>query len=296
MKTIAILGPTASGKTELAVEIARKRECYILSLDSLSIYKEVDIASAKPSTQERKTVKHFGIDEIYLNEPFNVAIFFKIYEKARVECEKEEKNLLIVGGTSFYLKSLIDGLSPAIDPSKETMEKVKESIKDIDEAYRFLSEKDSDFASSITNRDRYRLQKWYEIYFESGMTATDYFKQNRKTPILADVEIFEIAVDRETLRERISIRTAKMIKEGLIDEVAYLEKRYTRAPNPMKAIGIKETLMYLDGQIEFKELHPLISTHTAQLAKRQRTFNRSQFPKIERLIKQDLKNKLLSIL
>jgi tRNA dimethylallyltransferase len=296
MKTIAILGPTASGKTDIALELAQKREINILSLDSLSIYKEIDIASAKPTKSEREALKHFGVYEIYPDSYFSVSLFFDIYKRAKTESEKEGKDLLIVGGTGFYLKSLIDGLSPSVNPSKETIEKTKEILEDLDEAYRFLSKKDRDFASSISTKDRYRLQKWYEIYFESGKVASEYFKEFKRDPVLKDVEIFEIDVDRESLRERISLRTSKMLESGLVDEVAYLEKRYTRAPNPMRAIGIKETLSYLDGQIEFKELHPLISTHTAQLAKRQRTFNRSQFPKIERLIKQDLKIKLLSIL
>ncbi|HFB53666.1 MAG TPA: tRNA (adenosine(37)-N6)-dimethylallyltransferase MiaA, partial [Sulfurimonas autotrophica] len=109
MKQLAIIGPTASGKSDLAIKIAKQMNAYILSIDSLSIYKEIDIVSAKPSREELEEVEHFGINEIYPNEHFSVEIFIKLYEDVVQRCKKEEKNLIIVGGTSFYLKSLLDG-------------------------------------------------------------------------------------------------------------------------------------------------------------------------------------------
>ena len=96
----ALIGPTASGKTNLAIELADKNSAYILSLDSLAIYKEINIASAKPLMEERKNIHHFGLDVIFPNEPFDVTTFIKLYQKAKEQAIKDEKNLIIVGGTS----------------------------------------------------------------------------------------------------------------------------------------------------------------------------------------------------
>ena len=293
MIEIALLGATASGKSSLAIEVAKEVGANILSLDSLSIYKEIDIVSAKPTLKEREGIRHFGIDEIFIDEYFSAATFSKLYKKAKETSQQEGKHLIIVGGTSFYLKSMIEGLSEKLTPSKETLKKVEDRLKNLQNAYTFIEEKDSTYAQKISYHDNYRIAKWYEIYLESGLVASAYFAQNQKEAILKDIPIYDIMIDRELLRERISQRTAIMIEQGAIDEVFRLEKKYTRLPNPMKAIGIVECLAYLDGKIDKKELHNLISIHTAQLAKRQETFNKSQFPNVTKLFKKDLKEKLL---
>src|SRR6218665_1246559 len=115
MKEIAIIGSTASGKTALSLEIANKTNSIILSLDSLCVYKEIEIASAKPTLEERGNIIHFGIDEVYPNEEFDVIKFIELYKKAKDYAIKNNKNLIIVGGTGFYLKALIDGLSLGIE-------------------------------------------------------------------------------------------------------------------------------------------------------------------------------------
>lgn len=293
MIEIALLGATASGKSALAIEVAKEVGANILSLDSLSIYKEVDIISAKPTLKERQGVKHFGIDELTIDGYFSASTFFELYKKAKEHSLKEGKHLIIVGGTSFYLKSMIEGLSAKLTPSKETLKKTEDKCKNLKKSYAFIEEKDPLYAKKISYHDSYRISKWFEIYFESGLSASAYFAKNQKEPVLKDIPLYDIMIDRATLRERISKRTTIMIEQGAIDEVFGLEKKYTRLPSPMKAIGIVECLAFLDGKIDKKELHNLISIHTAQLAKRQETFNKSQFPKIEKLLIQDLKEKLL---
>ncbi len=295
MKEIALLGATASGKTGLAIEIAKEVDANILSLDSLSIYKEVDIVSAKPTLEERDGIKHFGIDELYLDESFSVVTFFDMYKKAKEISLKEGKHLIIVGGTSFYLKSMIEGLSVKLLVSDATKVKIAKELLDLDLAYLKIKELDFKYADKISASDSYRIEKWYEIYYESGKIATEYFAQNEKKAVISDIPIFDISVQREELREKISKRTTLMIKNGLIDEIFYLEKKYSRTPSPMGAIGIKETLAYLDGKIDKKKLHELITIHTGQLAKRQETFNKSQFTDRIKLLKDDLRKKIKSI-
>lgn len=277
MKQLAIIGPTASGKSDLAIKIALKTDAYILSIDSLSIYKEIDIVSAKPSKEELSLVKHFGIDEIYPDEHFSVDIFIELYKKVAKKCKEEKKNLVIVGGTSFYLKSLIEGLSPLPNITQKVQKTVKEKLTNLQEYYDFLLLKDKKYMQKITPNDSYRIEKAALIYEASQLTPTEWFKQNPPKPIIENLTIFNIDVSRNILRERIEQRTQKMLEMGLIDEVCYLEQKYTRKPNAMGSIGVVEVLDYLDGKVNKEEMLSLISTHTAQLAKRQQTFNRTQF-------------------
>ncbi|BAF69417.1 tRNA (adenosine(37)-N6)-dimethylallyltransferase MiaA [Nitratiruptor sp. SB155-2] len=294
MKEIAIIGPTASGKSDIAVDIASKCNAYILSVDSLSVYKEIDIVSAKPSKEELRQIKHFGIDVTYPNEHFSVERFLHLYQEAKEQCKEHQKNLIIVGGSSFYLKTLITGISPFPKFSHTVQKKVSKILCDVDEAYRLLQKIDPTFAMKITDKDRYRIEKGLLLYFQTGLAPSDYFQKNPPRSINENIQIYEIAIDRKTLRKRIEDRTKRMIQKGLIEEICTLEKKYTREPNAMKAIGIKETIHYLDGKIKnIKDLEHAISTHTAQLAKRQQTFNKTQFKNKIALTYDELKKKIL---
>lgn len=271
MKQIAIIGSTASGKTGLSLEIAEQTNSIILSLDSLSVYKEIDIASAKPTKEERGDIIHFGIDEVYPDVEFDVIKFIETYERAKDFALKNSKNLIIVGGTGFYLKALIDGLSPGIDL------KVKLNENEIQSTYDFLYSIDKEYMQKIEKNDKYRIEKAISIYKQTNQTPSEFFTINDKKPLCPDLKIFEILWDKEELRKRINLRTNIMMNDGIIDEVIYLEKKYTRKPNCMASIGIIETLEYLDGKINKKELEEKIALNTAKLAKRQNTFNKGQF-------------------
>ena len=278
IKQLAIIGSTASGKTSLAVKVAKHMNAYILSLDSLSIYKEIDIVSAKPSKEEQDGIRHFGISTIYPNEDFDVTTFIELYNEVYSKCLKENKNLVIVGGTGFYLKMLIEGVSELPHISEKSKKETKKYLLDLPKAYQLLHTLDPEYMSKIESNDAYRIEKALNIYFETKMTPSDYFSANPPIPtIQSPLPIYQIVWDREILRERIALRTKMMVEDGLIDEICMLEQKYTRKPNCMKAIGIKETLDYLDGVYTKKEMIEKITTHTARLAKRQKTFNNSQF-------------------
>ena len=270
MKELAIIGTTASGKTALSLEIANKTNSIILSLDSLCVYKEIDIASAKPTKIERGDIVHFGIDDVFPNEKFDVIEFLNLYKNAKEYAEKNMKNLIIVGGTGFYLKALVDGIS---DGLKENTN-LDMSLND---AYNLLYSLDKDYMQKIEPNDKYRVEKAYSIYKQSGLTPSQYFLKNPKIALSPNLPIFEILWEKDELINRISLRTKQMIKSGLIDETIYLEKKYTRAPNCMSSIGIVETLEYLDGKIDKKSLEDKIIQNTLKLAKRQNTFNKGQF-------------------
>ena len=277
---LAIIGPTASGKSDLAIKIALQIDAYILSIDSLSIYKEIDIVSAKPSKNELALVPHFGINVLHPDEYFSVDIFINLYQELLEKCKKDSKNLIIVGGTSFYLKSLLQGLSALPTISKNIKEEVKTQLSHPQKCHTFLYALDPEYMKNIDKNDSYRIEKALLIYRASELTPTEWFQQNPPKPIIENLKIFNIDVSRDVLRQRIKLRTQKMLDLGLIGEVCTLEKSYTRLPHSMGSIGILEVLDYLDGKVTQEEMLENISIHTAQLAKRQQTFNRTQFENI----------------
>lgn len=277
MKTIVIIGPTASGKSAVAIEAAQQIGADILSLDSLSIYREIDIASAKPTGEERAGIVHEGIDLLYPNEPFNVATFIDLYRRTKAICDEKNRPLIIVGGTSFYLKALIEGISDIPEANPNLRDNVAALMADPQHAYAIVAKADPETMSKISPNDRYRIEKMLTLYLQTDMPPSRWFSEHPPKPVLTDFSLYEIATARDRLRERIIQRTRKMIENGLIDEVAYLERKYGRSPNPMGAIGIVEVLDYFDGKCSLQETETSIATHTAQLAKRQDTFNRNQF-------------------
>jgi len=277
LQSLAIIGSTASGKTALALNIAKEHGGIILSLDSLSVYCEIDIASAKPTLSEREGIPHYGIDLLSPDEPFDVVRFAECYRQASAQAKHLNVPLVIVGGTGFYLKALLEGMSPLPAISEEVRQRVTEGLIDIASAHRQLTQIDPAYAARIEPSDRYRIEKALLIAQATGTSPTEYFRLHPPKPTIQEpLPIYEVAVPRDILRERITLRTSKMLREGLIDEVCMLERKYTRAPNPMKAIGIREVLDHLDGRLNTRQLREAIKTHTAQLAKRQVTFNKSQ--------------------
>ena len=294
IKHLAIIGPTASGKSDLAINVAKEIDAYILSIDSLSIYKEIDIVSAKPSKEELNSVKHFGIDVLNPDDYFSVDIFINLYKNVLSTCQKENKNLIIVGGSSFYLKSLLQGLSQLPEITQTISQDVKKELANTQNCYTFLNSIDPIYMKNISKNDSYRIEKALLIYRASGVSPSEWFKLNPPKPIIKDLDIYNIDIDRDTLRERISKRTNKMLELGLIDEVCFLEKKYTRAPHAMNSIGIVEVLEYLDGKVTKKMMCENISLHTAHLAKRQQTFNKTQFKNITHAPLEKLQEIILS--
>jgi len=277
MKQIAIIGPTASGKSDLALEVAQKNDAYILSIDSLSIYKEIDIISAKPSKEELQKIKHFGINTLCVDQSCSVENFIQIYQDLVKKCKQENKNLVIVGGTSFYLKSLMSGLSPLPTIDEQVRTDVLKQLQNLQNAYEKLMQIDPQLRSTIKANDRYRIEKMLLIYEATSLSPSQWFKHNPPKAIIESLPIYNIATPRDLLRRRITLRTKKMLELGAIDEVCFLEHKYTRKPQAMGSIGIVEILEYLDGESTYAQMQEKISTHTAQLAKRQQTFNNTQF-------------------
>ena len=294
IQQLALIGPTASGKTSLSIKLAQKMNAHILSLDSLSIYKEIDIVSAKPSLEERANIKHFGLDYLYPHEDFDVTTFIKLYHEVYALCQEENKNLVIVGGTSFYLKMLLEGISDVPNISEKIKLKASKHLNDLSSTYEWLYSLDPAYMINIASNDTYRIEKALHLYLETSLTPTVYFERFPPIPTITDaLPIYQITLERDLLRERIALRSILMLEDGLIDEICMLEKKYSRQPNCMKAIGIRETLAFLDGVYDKNLLEEKIITNTARLAKRQTTFNNSQFTDVIKGSVKELEKMLL---
>lgn len=240
----------------------------------MAVYKGGEIASAKPSIQEQCGVKHFGFDLVDLDQNFNAALFFNEYKIADDYSKKHQIPLIIVGGTSFYLKALTGGLSEIEPISNEIKEKALDFVtNDLNSAIKLLNEIDPDWQ----HFDSYRVTRAFELYFAFNDKPSNILASSKKEPLCTDLPIFEIEVDREILRQRIKLRTRKMFEMGLIDEVGSIAKNYNNEIKYLKAIGPKEILSYLRNEINMTQAEELINIHTSQLAKRQRTFNKTQF-------------------
>jgi len=276
MKMIAIIGASASGKSDLAFKIAKKYNGYILSLDSLSVYKEINIVSAKPTSKEIDEILHFGVDEIYPNESFSIMDFIGLYKKAKQKCLDDNKLLIIAGGSSFYLKSMIEGISVLPSLSNDIKEKAKLKSKNIEKAYEFLYKLDRKYMRHIKPNDRYRITRAFEIYLSTNATMSTYFEQNPRIKVIDNIDIYNLYIPKDELVENIQKRTKNMFHIGLLDEVRFLRDKYGDNISPMKSIGIKESISYLDNQISIEQLEQDINTNTTKLAKRQKTFNRTQ--------------------
>ncbi len=244
-------------------------------MDSLSIYKDINIASAKPSLKERKNIKHYALDHLNIDEKNNAPLFKTLLEDAMRVSSKEV--LLIVGGSSFYLKSILEGLSDTPKISGEEVVKIEREISALANPYTFLKSIDPNMAFKIHPNDTYRIHKALEIFYSTHTPPSEYFKTNPKKPFEHAISLFALSIEKSALHSNIKQRTKNMLHSGLVEEIKALYTQYPKDSQPFKAIGVKESVLYLEKQLTLKELEEAITSNTIKLAKRQNTFNKTQF-------------------
>ncbi len=278
MKPIVIAGPTAVGKTEIAIKIAEKINGEIISADSMQIYKGMDVGTAKPTKEEQQKIKHHLIDIKNPDESFSAGEFVKTTLRLIDELNKKGKYPIIVGGTGFYLDALINGL----DSVEPVGEKIKTFFDDICEElgsfylYEWLEVIDEDWAKKVSSTDCQRIKRGLSFFVDKGVPLSSLFTDPKSSQ--NDYLVFILYASKEYLKKRIEKRTEKMLKSGLIEEVKGLLQKGYADTDPMKAIGYKETIMFLQGKIDSKEkLKQEIVKNTLTLVKRQMTFFKSRF-------------------
>jgi len=276
-KVIVICGPTASGKTKLSIELAKRIDGEIISADSMQIYKDMDIGTAKPNKEEMQGIKHYLLDFVMPNKRYSVAEFKKDAEIAIEEIIRKGKTPIIVGGTGLYIDSLIYGIEYTdikIDEEyRKELEKIIEE-QGLDKLYKMAQEIDSKATEKISPNDKKRIMRILEIYKATGKTKTQQEIESRKNGVKYDYKVFAIDIDREKLYDRINKRVDLMIEAGLVEEVKELLKKYDVFPTAMQGLGYKEVVQYLENKITEEEMIEKIKMETRRYAKRQLTWFR----------------------
>ena len=276
-KVIVICGPTASGKTALSIELAKKINGEIVSCDSMQIYKEMDIGTAKPTLEEMQEIKHYMIGIISPNERYSVADYKKDAKKAIREILNKGKVPIVVGGTGLYIDSLIYEIEyQDIEFDKEYREHLEKEVKEkgLEELYNVAKEIDPEAIEKISKNDKKRILRILEIYHATGENKTEQERKSRQKEVEYDYKVYALNMDREKLYDRINKRVDKMIEEGLIQEVEKIYKKYNDFPTAMQGLGYKEVVEYLEGKLTKEEMIEKIKQETRRYAKRQLTWFR----------------------
>ena len=276
-KVIVLCGPTASGKTSLSIELAKRINGEIISCDSMQIYKDMDIGTAKPTEQEKQGIKHYLLDFLSPEVRYSVADYKKDAEKAIEEILKKRKVPIIVGGTGLYINSLIYNIEYKdskidIDYRNKLEKMVVE--KGLENLYEMAQKIDPEAMKNISHNDKKRIMRVLEIYNETGKTKTELEMESRKNEPKYNYIVFALDMDRDKLYERINKRVDIMLKNGLIHEVEKLINTYKIMPTAMQGLGYKEVVDYLKGNCTEEEMVEKIKMETRRYAKRQLTWFR----------------------
>ena len=276
-KVIVICGPTASGKTALSIELAKKINGEIVSCDSMQIYKDMNIGTAKPTIEEMQGIKHYLLDFIEPDKRYSVAEFKKDAEKAIEEILAKEKIPIVVGGTGLYVDSLIYGIEYQDIQLDEEYRKELELIvneKGLGILYEQAKQIDEQAMKKISSNDKKRIMRVLEIYKATGKNKTEQEMESRKNEVKYDFKVFSLNMDREVLYDRINKRVDIMIEQGLIEEVKNIIQKYSEFPTAMQGLGYKEVVEYLNGKCSKEEMIEKIKMETRRYAKRQLTWFR----------------------
>ncbi len=277
-RLIAVVGPTASGKTALAVQLAKKYDGEVVSADSMQIYTGMDIASAKPTEAEKEGIPHHLMDFLDPCESFSVSDYVKLAARAIDDILNRGRQPIICGGSGLYVRSLINNISFA---DEEKNEQLRQELNDrYDEEggevmLRELETFDPETAQRLHPSDKKRIVRAIEIYRSTGINMTEHIQRSRLVPSPYEVTAIGLTfADRQKLYERINTRVDRMLENGLVEEARdfYADKKGHTAS---AAIGYKELRLYLEGRISLEAAVEKLKMETRRFAKRQMTWFRA---------------------
>lgn len=280
-KLIILTGPTAVGKTDLSIRLAKEINGEIISADSMQVYKEMDIGTAKITTEEMQGVRHHLLDCFDPDEEFNVAVFQRMAKEAASDICSRGGIPILTGGTAFYIQALLYGIDfneeDHDDSYRNSMYEIGESEEGKKKLHDMLSECDPEYAYSVHYNNMKRVVRALEYYHFTGRKFSEYNDEQRQREAEYDFCYFVLNDERAHLYERINKRVDIMIKNGLLNEVsALMEKGYSPDLVSMQGVGYKEIIAYLDGRISLEESIELIKKNTRHFAKRQLTWFRKE--------------------
>ena len=276
-KVIIICGPTASGKTGLSIELAKKINGEIISCDSMQIYKDMTIGTAKPTPEEMQGIPHHLIDFVSPEARYSVADFKKDAMEEIKKVLANNKVPIFVGGTGLYVNSLTYNISyPEIETDLEYREKLEEKIEKqgLNVLYEEAKKVDEQAMQIISPNDKKRIMRVLEIYHQTGKTKTQLEIESKLVPPPYEYITFAIDMDRQKLYSRINQRVDIMIEQGLIQEVEKLLEKYKEFPTAMQGLGYKEVVSYLKKELTKEDMIEKLIMVTRRYAKRQLTWFR----------------------
>lgn len=272
---ILILGVTASGKSRLAFELASTIGAEIISIDSMKVYRRMDIGTAKPSATRRRQIGYHLIDVVEPNEPFSVEKFLKLAEYAVKQISSAQKPVVAVGGTAMYMKAMLYGIFEGPGTNDRIRKKLKSQIdvQGLADLHKKLAEADPDAAQRIHPNDARRIIRALEVFELTGKPISSFQQQFDADNTLRDWKIIGLRRDKADTGTRINQRVKRMLENGFIDEVkALLAEDEPLSKQAASAIGYAEIIDHLNGNLPFEEAVEKIKINTRRFAKAQRTW------------------------
>ena len=276
-KIILLSGPTASGKSKLAIHLAKNLNGEIINADSMQVYKEFSILSSKPSETEKKKIKHHLYGTVSIKKYFSAGDWLKEVKKKINLCLKNKKTPILVGGTGLYFNTMIKGISKIPDIDYKTRTKVRTLFKKLGfkRFYQKLLEIDPKVKGKILPTDAQRSQRAYEVKLKTKKSLFDWMANTKSEFLHFDLKKIFINIPRDTLLEKISQRTNAMFKQNCIAEVEkFNSMKLDKSLSANKLIGVREINQFLQDKISLNECKELINIKTRQYAKRQNTWAR----------------------
>ena len=294
-KAVALCGATASGKSSLAMFLSKHFDLEIICMDSMQIYRGMDIGTAKPSREEQQQVKHHMLDILSPDQSYSVADYARDCTAVLEDVERRGKLPLLVGGTGLYLKALMHGYQlgkiEADEAFRNQMHQQAETEEGKQALYQLLRQRDPASAARLHPNDIRRVIRALEVAENAGEALTDCNQQ----PQEPDFDILPIAIDypRELLYQRIEKRVQQMVKDGLRQEAAQIWHTVPKTAQSLQAIGYKEWIPFFEGEISEKEAQRRIVVNTRHYAKRQLTFQRAEEKTLWLPFDDDLQNRVI---
>lgn len=277
---VILTGPTGVGKTELSIQFAKKINGEIISADSIQVYQYMDIGSAKVTKEEMDGVKHYLVDIIQPDEEFNIFCFSNLAKQAISEIYSHGKIPIIVGGTGFYIQSVLYDIDFNTEDNDKSIRQKYEKLaleNGTSYLYELLKKTDPESAEVIHENNTKRIIRALEYYENTGELMSVHNKRERKKSSPYNYQYFVLNRDRKVLYERIDKRVDMMVNNGLVDEVnKLLNMGYSRNLVSMQGLGYKEIAAYLDGEYALDEAVEIIKRDTRHFAKRQLTWFRRE--------------------
>ena len=277
VQLISLVGPTAIGKTRLSIDLAKEFNCEIIGVDSMQVYKYMDIGTAKITREEMEGVPHHLIDIVFPDEQYDAARFVKDAWKAIDQIAEKGRTPLLTGGTGLYLKAFTEGLFEEIKVDQDVRDKLKERLgaEGSEKLHNELVVLDKVSAERIHPNDSFRVVRALEIYHSTGTPWSIHIENHQKRKRLDGPEIVIVGLtcERTKLYERINLRTRIMLDSGLEQEVkSLIERGYGPELKSMSSIGYRHMCQYLAGDIDNEELYETLARDTRRYAKRQYTW------------------------